>query len=95
MVDWYGRWSYVPGTPENEKCLMDHVADAVAADAGPEYKFETSIEWVSELVFLFYEEHLKDSGAASYCEAPEMSLTEDMRAYVEDSGGVKEFDFAA
>ena len=98
MVDYYGRWiaekdynSY----PIGKWCDMDYIA-AWIIETG--YKPETTIEHLTEMVLMHYEGHLKDNDIEFYTDItvsenePMISIN-DVSCYVEESGGLKEFDY--
>ena len=86
MVDTYGRWTYEPNTPEEKKCDCDRVADWIISTG---YKNELSIESLTEMVISYAEEFYKDE-----FENNEWNFDlEYIKQYVEDSGGLLEFDY--
>lgn len=84
MVDTYGRWTYEPNTPEEKKCDCDRIADWIISTG---YQVETSIENVVELIIAYAEDWYaseRDNWKYNF---------EDVKEYVENSGGIAEFDF--
>ena len=94
MVDTYGRWTYEPNTPEEKKCDCDRLADAIFADG---YEPQTSLENLVMLVFSHYEAYLEDRQIGSYCTGEEITdeqeYIKDVREFVRDDGGWKEYDY--
>lgn len=84
MVDTYGRWTYEPNTAENKKCDCDRVADWIISTG---YQVETSIENLVEIIISYAEDWY-----ASECDNWKYNF-EDVKEYVENSGGIAEFDF--
>lgn len=93
MVDWYGRWTYKPDTPEEKKCDCDRVADEVLkylANVNPNsrlygYKIETSIENIVEMIFIYLEDFIN--------EQKEFNAEEIVREAAEYGCGIDEFDY--
>ena len=59
MVDTYGRWTYVPDTPDDRKCDLDIIADVVTT----KYNFRPvniTLESFCEYIFTFIEDELSD-----------------------------------
>lgn len=84
MVDTYGRWIYETNTPEEKKCDCDRIADWIISTG---YQVETSIENLVELIISYAEDWY-----ASEYDHWEYNF-EDVKEYVENSGGIAEFDF--
>lgn len=84
MVDTYGRWTYEPDTPEEKKCDCDRIADWIISTG---YQVETSIENLVELIISYAEDWY--TSERDYWEYN----FEDVKEYVENSGGIAEFDF--
>lgn len=84
MVDTYGRWTYEPNTPEEKKCDCDRIADWIISTG---YQVETSIENLVELIISYAEDwYITEYDYWEY-------NFEDVKEYVENSGGIAEFDF--
>lgn len=94
MVDTYGRWTYIPGTPEEKKCDYDRLADAIYADG---YEVKHDLEMLCGMVFNSYDEYLNEFDEDSYTGMdhpdPWCYTIPDVLAYVRDSGGWQEFDY--
>lgn len=84
MVDWYGRWTYEPNTPEEKKCDMDRLADWVTSTG---FEPQTNIENVCWMILGHFLNELEQD-ETEYCDT-----IEDMIQYVRDSGGIEEFDY--
>lgn len=93
MVDVYGRWTYEPDTPEENKCDYDRIADWVREKG---YKPETSIEQLVYMIMLHFDcpdnygKYDEETGFGGYGES---FTVEECKRYVEESGGFKEFDY--
>ena len=83
MVDTYGRWTYEPNTPENKKCDCDRVADWIISTG---YKVETSIENLTEMIIAYVESEREGLLYRNFD-------VNDVKEYVENSGGLAEFDY--
>ena len=84
MVDTYGHWTYEPKTPEEKKCDCDRIADWIISTG---YQVETSIENLVELIISYAEDwYITEYDYWEY-------NFEDVKEYVENSGGIAEFDF--
>lgn len=77
MVDWYGRWTYEPDTPEDKKSDSDRLADWIISIG---YVPKTSIEHLVDMVWLHYEN-----------DCDEINI-KDVIEFVKDSG-ISEFDY--
>ena len=84
MIDWFGRWHYEPNIPDEKKCDLDRLADAVTA-AG--YVPDTDMENLCCMVYAHFECAIEDR------EYGYEDTFEDLQRYVEDSGGYSEFDY--
>lgn len=98
MVDQYGRWTYQENTPDNKKCDMDLVADWIMRK---NYKPLTNIENLAVMVVLHYEGALEEAASEGkeYFAMVDnnndpMINIDDVEAFVEATGGLKEFDYA-
>lgn len=93
MVDVYGRWTYEPDTPEEKKCDYDRIADWIREKG---YEPETSIEQLVYMIVLHFEcpdnygEYDKETGFGGYGDS---FTIEECKRYIEESGGIKEFDY--
>lgn len=84
MVNTYGHWTYEPNTSEEKKCDCDRIADWIISTG---YQVETSIENLVELIISYAEDWYtseRDHWEYNF---------EDVKEYVENSGGIAEFDF--
>lgn len=84
MVTTYGEWIYEPGTPENKKCWCDKIADYITESG---YKIKTTIENIVYMIEAYWETELEDS------ETEYQDTIEECITFVEESGGIKEFDY--
>lgn len=93
MVDWYGRWTYEPNTPEEKKCDCDRIADWILEKG---YTPKTTIENLVEKIILHFDcpdnfgDYDEETGFGGYGEC---FTIEECKRYVEDSGGIEEFDY--
>lgn len=85
MVDWYGRWTYEPETPEEKKCDCDRIADWICSTG---YEPETSIEYLTEQIISYADDWYKSERDDGW----DFNV-DDVIQYVEYSGGIAEFDF--
>lgn len=93
MVDIYGNWTYEPNTPEEEKCDCDRIADEVMkqlANIPPQcrlynYKIETSIEHIVEMIYVCLEEFIEAQ--------EEFNAEEIVNEAMEYGCGIDEFDY--
>jgi hypothetical protein len=94
MVNNVGQWTYVPNTPESEKCDLDLVAEWILTQG---YSVKTSLENLTEMVVLHYKTELENSMCEFYevdgNPCPLMINVQDVAAYVSASGGLSEFDY--
>ena len=89
MVDTYGRWTYEKNTPTVKKCDLDRVADIILESG---YHPITGIENLTIMVCLYFENQLNESEM----EWPDNEhLQELLTEYIEESGGLIEFDYVA
>ena len=86
MVDTYGRWTYEPNTPEEQKCDCDRIADWIYEK---QYKIQTNLENLVLMIISHFDcpERYGDCGSGD-----EFTI-EGCKQYVEDSGGFAEFDY--
>ena len=93
MVNIYGQWVYVPNTPENKKCDCDRIADWILEQG---YTPKTTIENLVEMIIAYFDcsdnygEYDSETGCGGYGED---FTIESCKQYVEDSGGIQEFDY--
>ena len=93
MVDVYGRWTYEPDTPEEKKCDCDRIADWVREKG---YEPKTNIENLVQMIIAHFDnpdhygEYDAETGYGGY--GDEFTI-EECKRYVEESGGIKEFDY--
>lgn len=87
MVDTYGRWTYVPGTPEEKKCDCDRIADWIT-EIG--YTPKISIEHLVLMILSHFD------SPDTFEQWPEYGTgftVESCIHYVQDSRGPAEFDY--
>ena len=98
MVDNFGRWMEeddYTNYPEDKMCDYDHMAIWIREQG---YNPKTSMEHLIDMIFLHFDvperygEHNPETGCGGYGE--EFTL-EWCKAYVEDCGGLAEFDYEA
>lgn len=85
MVDYYGNWTYEPNTPEEKKCDCDRLADWITEQG---YEPKTSIEQIVHMIILIFD--CPDNYGSEY--GDEFTI-DGCKQYVEDSGGIVEFDY--
>ena len=98
MVDDYGRWTVekdYKDYPENKWCDYDYVANWIM-NLG--YEPKTSIQNLVEIIVEHYDSYLIDNDIMFYTniiksENDSMISIEDINCFVEDNGGLKEFDY--
>lgn len=93
MVTTYGEWIYEPGTPDDKKCAMDRIAEAVLSITD---KFKTTLENVCYMICADYESALKWSGRTGdegYIRGLERYSAEDLDAFLYDMNGISEYDY--
>lgn len=93
MVDVYGRWTYEPDTPEEKKCDCDRIADWVIEKG---YEPKTNIENLVQMIIAHFDnpDHYGEYDAETGCGGYGDEFTiEECKRYVEESGGIKEFDY--
>lgn len=100
MVDWYGRWIEEKDYsvyPKEKWCDMDYMADWIRSVG---YEPKTSMENLIEMALAYYDSDEFHENRNYYAiednrEYPNnlMVFIPDIEAYVEDNGGLKEFDF--
>ena len=85
MVNNCGHWIYEPNTPTEKKCDCDRLADWIIRTG---YQVKTSIENLTEMIISYAEDWY-----SSERENWEYNL-DDVIEYVENSGGIEEFDWS-
>lgn len=98
MVDWNGNWTAEKnynGYPEDKWCDYDYIANWII---GLGYNVKTSIENLTMMVFAHYDNYLEDNDVKFYTDRTEsendiMISVEDVACFVEESGGLCEFDY--
>lgn len=85
MVNTYGMWIYEPNTPEEKKCDCDRIADWIISTG---YQVKTSIEHLTNYVISFAEDWYRSEVDCNW----EFNV-DNVISYVEESGGLSEFDF--
>lgn len=98
MIDWCGRWEEERDYsvyPKEKWCDMDYMANWIK---GTGYIPKTSLENLIIMIFMGYEEELKEYNKEFYTDITEsenglMVSIEDVSCYVSDCGGLSEFDF--
>lgn len=98
MVDWYGRWTEerdYETYPEEKWCNMDYMANWIRSIG---YEPKTSMKNLIEMVLAYYDIELEDSDKEFYTDIKVsenglMLSIYDVSCYVEDSGGLREFDY--
>lgn len=96
MVNNYtGEWTYEPGTPEEKKCDMDRIAEAVLSITD---KFKTTLENVCYMVYADYESELEYEGRTDdqgYIRELDRYSADDLDAFLYDMNGISEYDYIA
>lgn len=100
MVDWFGRWTEEEDYsvyPKEKWCDYDYMAVWIRS---LKYEPKTTMENLIGMVLNYYYSELEYNGAEYYAIEDErrypdtlMIFIPDVEAYVEDSGGLKEFDY--
>lgn len=84
MVNTYGVWTYEKNTAEEKKCDCDRLADWIISTG---YQVKTSIEYLTEMIISYATDWFEhEYGNWEY-------NLDDVIEYVENSGGITEFDF--
>ena len=84
MVDCYGRWTWDPSLSKVKWCDCDRIAQWII-DSG--YKVKTTIENLVHMILLHFD------SPDNYEEYGEEFTVDGCKQYVEDSGGLREFDY--
>lgn len=98
MVDTCGRWTAekdYKDYPKNKWCDYDYIAYWIM---GLDYKPKTSIENLVETIVKHYDDYLMYNETIFYTDIEEsenglMVSIKDVSCFVEDNGGLKEFDY--
>lgn len=98
MVDKHGKWHEEKDYnvyPKNKWCDYDYMANWIRSVG---YEPKTSMENLIDMIFIYYDFELEDSDREFYTDITEsendnMVSIEDINCYVEDSGGLSEFDY--
>lgn len=98
MVYYNGNWKAEKNYkefPENKWCDLDYIANWILES---EYRPKTTIENLVEMILAHYEAYLTNEGIKFYTDIVEsennpMISVIDVACYVEDSGGLREFDY--
>lgn len=98
MVDYYGNWTAEENYgvyPKKKWCDCDYVAAWVKEQ---EYNPNTTIENLVEMVLSYYKGYLDDNDIEFYTSIEEsenglMISIEDVSCFVEENGGLREFDY--
>ena len=83
MVNTYGVWTYEKSTSEEKKCDCDRLADWIISTG---YQVETSIENLVEMIIAHVESEREGLLYRNFD-------IDDIKEYVENSGGIREFDY--
>jgi hypothetical protein len=92
MVDHLGRWTAEQNYstyPKEKWCDMDHVANYIS---GQGYEPKTSIENLVVMVILHFDREIEDDSV--YLENGMINIP-NLSALVEESGGLRAFDYWA
>ena len=98
MIDYNGNWKAEQNYneyPENKWCDFDYIANWII---GTGYKPVTTIENLVEMVWVFYDAYLMDESVEFYTDItksennPMISII-DVSCFVDENGGLKEFDY--
>ena len=98
MITYYGVWKAEENYktyPKDKWCDLDYIADWIK---NLDYKPKTSIENLVETIVYFYTDYLIDNDINFYSNITEsenglMISVEDVRCFVEENGGLREFDY--
>lgn len=83
MTNNLGCWWYESNTPINKKCWFDRIADWITSTG---YKVETTIENVAIMITSYWEIEMEDR-------QEQEDTIENCIQFVEESGGIGEFDY--
>ncbi len=95
MVDTYGRWTEETDYsiyPQYKWCDYDYMAVWIRSK---NYTPKTTMENLIEMIFAHYDSEIEtgDSKYDWYLPDKEGIYTESCKEYVEDNGGLEEFDY--
>lgn len=98
MVDRYGRWHEEKDYsvyPKEKWCDYDYMANLIRSVG---YEPKTSMENLIDMIFVSYDFELEDYDRDFYTNITEsengnMISIKDISCYVEDNGGLNEFDY--
>lgn len=98
MVDYYGNWTAEENYgvyPKKKWCDCDYVAAWIKES---EYNPNTTIENLTEMILSYYEAYLDDNETDFYTDIEEsengcMISIKDVSCFVEEHGGLREFDY--
>ena len=99
-VDWAGRWYEDPNVPEEKWSDYDYMAWYIRKVG---YEPKTDMENLISIVLMNYKDYLDEHDVVSYVGDEDrrpypmclMVNWNDIGAFVEESGGWKEFDYVA
>lgn len=87
MIDTYGRWTEEKNYstyPKEKWCMYDYMADAIRKT---EYVIKTSMENLIDMILLHAESNVEDGVEI------DMENSYDILEWVNESGGLREFDY--
>ncbi len=98
MVDFYGKWTAEEDYgiyPKDKWCDYDYVA-AWIKDLG--YQPKTTIKNLVEMILEYYDGYLTDNDVEFYTDMKKsengiMISVKDVSCFVEENGGLREFDY--
>lgn len=93
MVDTYGRWIEEPDYnvyPKEKWCDYDTMAAWIREQG---YEPKTSMENLISMIFCFYEGEIESRVSDFDTKFFDGNYTDACKAYVEESGGLAEFDY--
>ena len=98
MINYDGKWKAEDdynAFPKKKWCDLDYVADWIK---GLNYEPKTNIENLVEMIFAHYDGYLLDNEKEFYSDIKEsenglMISIEDVGCFVEEHGGLAEFDY--
>lgn len=83
MTNNLGCWWYESNTPTNKKCWLDRIADWITSTG---HKVETTIENVAIMITSHWKLEMEDR-------QEQEDTIENCIQFVEESGGIGEFDY--
>ena len=98
MVDMYGRWTEEKDYntyPKEKWCDMDYVSAWIKSVG---YEPKTSMEHLIDMIIWGYDSYLEDDNKEFYTDITEsengnMISIKDISCFVEEQGGLEEFDY--